>query len=109
MTTSVTGTALDRDREPTLHGERHTRVALGNGTGCARDRLEQGMAETKSTKQQEARDLIPESLRSEFDKLVEDYRYHAMLRHGAPYVSYFVLADLIMFGWRRLENMIDDG
>jgi hypothetical protein len=62
------------------------------------------MTVTKPTKQQEARDSLPEPLRSEFDKLVEDYRYHAMLRHGAPYVSYFVLADLIGFGWRRSEN-----
>ena len=35
-----------------------------------------------------------------FDDFVADYKYAATLRHGRPYISYIVLADMIRAGWR---------
>lgn len=62
------------------------------------------MTKGTTTKLLEARELIPDALKEEFDKLVEDYKYHAFLRYGAPFVSYVILADLITSGWRRIEK-----
>ncbi|HQG06981.1 MAG TPA: hypothetical protein PLX18_12170 [Anaerohalosphaeraceae bacterium] len=56
------------------------------------------MAEKLSDKQSEARNSLPEELRPIFDDFVADYKYTATLRHGRPYVSYIVLADLIPTG-----------
>lgn len=35
-----------------------------------------------------------------FDDFVADYKYAATLRHGKPYISYLVLADMVKVGWR---------
>ena len=56
------------------------------------------MAEKPSEKQIEARNSLPEELRQIFDDFVSDYKYAATLRHGRPYVSYVVSADLIKAG-----------
>ena len=53
-----------------------------------------------SQKQIEACESLPDELKLVFDELVEDYKYAATLRHGKPYISYIVLADLIKAGWR---------
>jgi len=58
------------------------------------------MEEKYSTKHKEARDSLPEDLKPILDDFVADYKYSATLRHGRPYVSYIVLADLIKAGWR---------
>ena len=58
------------------------------------------MAEKLSEKQIEARNSLPEELKPIFDDFVSDYKYAATLRHGRPYVSYVVSADLIKAGWR---------
>jgi len=59
------------------------------------------MAESeRSEKHEKARDSLPEGLRTVFDDLVADYKFHATKRHGAPYVSYIVLADMVRAGWR---------
>jgi len=58
------------------------------------------MTEKLSEKQIEARNSLPEELRPIFDDFVSDYRYAATLRHGKPYISYIVIADLIKAGWR---------
>ncbi len=58
------------------------------------------MAEKPTEKQIEARNSLPKELRPIFDEFVSDYKYAATLRHGRPYVSYVVLADLIKAGWR---------
>ena len=58
--------------------------------------------EKASAKYQEARDLLPDNLKQDFDLLVADYKYHAWRRHGAPFVSFLILADLIMSGWRKI-------
>jgi hypothetical protein len=55
----------------------------------------------RTEKHEEARNSLPDSLRPVFDLLAEDYRFAAMQHHGAPYVSYVILADLIRAGWRR--------
>jgi len=54
----------------------------------------------RSEKYEQARSTLPETLRPIFDDFVADYKYHATSRHGAPYVSYIVLADMIRAGWR---------
>jgi hypothetical protein len=62
--------------------------------------------ESQSTKIQEARNSLPTELRPIFDEFVEDYKYVATLRHGKPYISYIVLADMIRAGWRRTADSI---
>jgi len=57
-----------------------------------------------SPKQEEARNTLPEELKPIFDEFVADYKYHASLRHGAPYVSYIVLADMVRAGWRNVSE-----
>jgi len=54
-----------------------------------------------SEKEQEARRMLPDELKLIFDDFVADYKYAATLRHGKPYVSYTVLADMVRAGWRR--------
>ena len=58
------------------------------------------MGEKPSEKQIEARDSLPEELKAIFDDFVADYKYAATVRHGRPYISYIVLADMIRAGWR---------
>ena len=53
------------------------------------------MAEKLSEKQVEARNSLPEELKPVFDDFVADYKYAATMRHGRPYISYIVLADMI--------------
>lgn len=58
------------------------------------------MEQKPSEKQVEARDSLPEELRPIFDDFVADYKYAATMRHGRPYISYIVLADMVRAGWR---------
>jgi hypothetical protein len=53
-----------------------------------------------SEKYREAEARLPEHLRPIFGRLVDEYEYIAQLRYGRGYVSYDVLADLVMAGWR---------
>jgi len=64
------------------------------------------MSEKISEKQMEARNTVPEELRPVFDDFVSDYKYAAYMRHGAPYVSYMVLADMVRAGWRMSAKPI---
>ena len=59
------------------------------------------MTEKRTEKHEEARRSISEELQPVFDELVAEYRFSAAQRHGAPYVSYIVLADIVRAGWRR--------
>jgi hypothetical protein len=52
----------------------------------------------------EARASLPEELKEVYDEFVDHYRYAATLRHGRPYVSYIVLADMVKAGWRCVEK-----
>jgi len=53
-----------------------------------------------SPKYIEARDSLPEELRSVFIQLVEEYAFHSTILHGQGFVSYKILADLVRNGWR---------
>ena len=70
-----------------------------------RERLHIGseyMAKDKKPTQYElALRELPEHLREPFDDLFEEYRFRTTVRHGKPFVSAFVLADLVRAGWRR--------
>ena len=66
------------------------------------------MAEKPSEKQIEARKSLPEELKPVFDDFVADYKYVATLRHGRPYISYVVLADMVRAGWRLAAESIKD-
>lgn len=46
------------------------------------------------------REKLPAELRSVFDQLVAEYRFHAQAFHNAPFVSPKVLAALVRDGWR---------
>jgi len=59
------------------------------------------MDNMRSEKEKEARSSLPDALKPVFDDFVADYKYAATLRHGKPYVSYIVLADMVRAGWRR--------
>lgn len=54
----------------------------------------------RSEKHEEARASLPDELKPIFDTFVEDYRFAATIRHGSPFVSYVVLAELVKAGWR---------
>jgi len=58
------------------------------------------MTEKQSEKQIEARNSLPDELKPTFDDFVADYKYAATVRHGKPYISYVVLADMVRAGWR---------
>ena len=57
-----------------------------------------------SEKYKEARSSLTEDLMSIYDEFVADYRYAATRRHGRPYISYIVLADMVKAGWRCVEK-----
>ena len=58
------------------------------------------MEYTQSEKYIEAKESLSDELKPIYEEFVADYRYAATLRHGKPYVSYIVLADMIKAGWR---------
>lgn len=58
----------------------------------------------RSMKEEEARHTLPNELKPVFDDFVADYKYVATMRHGRPYISYIVLADMVRAGWRRLAK-----
>ena len=53
-----------------------------------------------SEKYIEARNSLSDDLKPIYEEFVADYRYAATLRHGRPYISYIVLADMVRAGWR---------
>lgn len=64
------------------------------------------MTEKRTPKHEEAQNSLPDELKPVFDEFVADYKYAASMRHGAPYVSYIVLADMIRAGWRLAAKPI---
>ena len=64
--------------------------------------------ERRTDKHEAARSSLPDDLKPIFDRFVADYKYHATLRHGAPYVSYIVLADMVRAGWRLPELKVEN-
>jgi hypothetical protein len=61
------------------------------------------MSSQRSEKHEQARSSLPDELRPIFDDFVADYRYAATKHHGAPYVSYVVLAEMVRAGWRLVK------
>lgn len=66
------------------------------------------MSEKRTEKYEEARNSLPDELKPAFEDLVAIYKYRASMRHGAPYVSYIVLADIVHDGWRRCAEAIEE-
>ena len=66
------------------------------------------MVDKHSSKKDEARNTLPDELKPIFDQFVSDYKYAATMRHGAPYVSYVVLADMTGAGWRLAAEPIKE-
>lgn len=60
----------------------------------------------RSEKHELARNSLPEELRPIFDEFVEDYKFAATVHHGSPFVSYVVLAEMVMAGWRPTAEPI---
>lgn len=58
----------------------------------------------RSDKMDVARRSLPPELTPVFEEFVADYKFCATRRHGAPYVSYIVLADMVRAGWRRVAE-----
>lgn len=56
----------------------------------------------------EARNSLPDDLKPVFDEFIADYRYAATVRHGKPYISYIVAADIVRAGWRRTAEPITE-
>lgn len=67
------------------------------------------MEEKRTEKHEQARNSLPDELKSVFDDFVADYRFHATKRYGSPFVSYIILADMIRAGWRLAAESIDEG
>jgi hypothetical protein len=55
----------------------------------------------KSVAFKKAEATLPESLREQFEMLVEDYRGAAVIYTKVPFVNYPILAALVEAGWRR--------
>ena len=58
------------------------------------------MNHKNSAKYIEALDALNDNLKPIFEEFVSDYIYAATARHGKPYISYIVLADMVRAGWR---------
>lgn len=56
--------------------------------------------EKRSEKHEQARNSLPDELKSVFDQFVADYKFAATIHHGKPFVSHVVLAEMVMAGWR---------
>ena len=66
------------------------------------------MEAQRTPKEEEARNSLPECLRPIFDDFVADYKFHGTKRHGRPYISYIVLADMVRAGWRLAAEPIPE-
>ncbi|MSR60662.1 MAG: hypothetical protein EXS05_23985 [Planctomycetaceae bacterium] len=60
--------------------------------------------EARTEKQKLARDSLPKEMRAAFDDFVADWRFAAIKHHGAAYVSYAVIAEMVRAGWRLTEK-----
>jgi hypothetical protein len=64
--------------------------------------------EKRSEKHELARNSLPESLRPVFDDFVADYKFAGTKHHGAPFVSYIILAEMVRAGWRLAAEPYKD-
>jgi len=54
----------------------------------------------RTEKHEQARNLLPKELVPVFDAFVADYKFAGTIHHGAPFVSYVILAEMVKAGWR---------
>ena len=54
----------------------------------------------RSEKHEIARAGLPDELKPVFDQFVDDYKFAGVIHHGAPFVSYIILAEMVRAGWR---------
>jgi hypothetical protein len=54
----------------------------------------------KGPKYREALDALPEELKPIYKALVEEYKFHALVRYRKAWVAYDIIADLVRSGWR---------
>ncbi len=62
----------------------------------------------RSEKHEQARNSLPDELRPVFDEFVAHYKFHGTVRHGRPYISYLILADMIRAGWRLAAEPVQE-
>ena len=58
----------------------------------------------KSPKYMEALKIIPDDLVPVFDELLEHYKFAALKQHGRAMASPLVIAELVLMGWRNVED-----
>lgn len=54
----------------------------------------------RSKKHEEGRQRVPAELRPYFDEFVVDFRSASFKHYGTYFVSYEIIADLVLIGWR---------
>lgn len=59
---------------------------------------------SSSPKYQEALKILPVDLVPIFDELLEHYKYAALKCHGRQMASPLVIAELVLLGWRNVED-----
>ena len=64
--------------------------------------------EKRSEKHELARNTLPDDLKSIFDDFVADYRFAGTKHHGAPFISYIILAEMVKAGWRLAAEPLKD-
>jgi hypothetical protein len=64
--------------------------------------------EKRSEKHEQARNSLSDELKPIFDDFVADYKFAATKHHGAPFVSYIVLAEMTRAGWRLAAQPLTD-
>lgn len=62
-------------------------------------------AEKRTEKHEQARNSLSDELKPIFDDFVADYKFASTKHHGAPFVSYVVLAEMVRAGWRLLADV----
>ena len=58
----------------------------------------------RSKKHEDGRQRVPAKLRPYFDEFVVDFRFASLKHYGTTMVSYEIIADLVLMGWRPPEN-----
>lgn len=61
------------------------------------------MTEKRTEKHELARNSLPDDLRSVFDDFVNDYKFFGTKHYGSPFISYAILAEMVLAGWRPTE------
>lgn len=65
-------------------------------------------ATDRSAKHEAGRRRVPEDLLPVFDELVRHYKFAGLKHYGTPFVSYEILAELVLMGWRNAADSIEE-